>query len=592
MIKRILCLIMCLTMIIAVLAGCSQKDDDEAVEDINEEASESAVTLAMYLMSENQMSQEQIDKIETAVNKITKAKFKTQLELYFYTEAEYYEKLEASFAARAEAEAAGLIKAPVEEETVEEETFENEWGVSELKYPTIDGYQVDIFYMGGYEKFSKYLEMGMLSDLNDEVSISSKKLGSFIAAPYLDNMKSINNKVIYAIPTNAGIGEYTYLLVNKEAMSKLDYDTDAGRKYFTGLTDDSVKSFLNQAGDYGYTQLYFDNKEFDYVDLASAGLQYWGVDENGNFTDDFSLIASNIPTEDKYFGLGSAFGTKFQSNLKVIAEYADNGYFGTEEQFKNGEVAMAYVKGGAEIASKYSEHYEAIVVDDPTIKTEDIYSNMFAVTTYTASLSRSMEVITLLNTDVEFRNLLLYGIEGENYDFVNTDFEDEEGNPLTDKNGEVYRVIRRLNNDYIMDPYKTGNTLITYSLEGEDPTLKEYMREQNMDADTSYLMGFTLTYSGYTVNADNLAALRKLSLDAREKLNAYISGTTRHDANGDPITLDSVIDEIKAVMSSDAGKCFTDLLSYEAPAANQTSCSLYYLYNVWAENMGLIPTAE
>ena len=121
---------MCALMLIGCLAGCSAKTDDEAVENINEEASESALTLSMYLMSENQMSQEQMDAVETAVNKITKSKFKTQLELYFYTEAEYYDKLEASFAARAEAEAAGLIKAPVEEESTEEETFELEATVS------------------------------------------------------------------------------------------------------------------------------------------------------------------------------------------------------------------------------------------------------------------------------------------------------------------------------------------------------------------------------------------------------------------------------------------------------------------------------
>ena len=71
------------------------------------------------------------DAIELAVNRITKAKFKTQLELSFFTADEYYEKLEASFAAREEAEAAGLIKAPVaDEESTEEETFENEWGVA------------------------------------------------------------------------------------------------------------------------------------------------------------------------------------------------------------------------------------------------------------------------------------------------------------------------------------------------------------------------------------------------------------------------------------------------------------------------------
>ncbi len=589
--KRILCLLMCLLMVVSVFAGCAQKDDDAAVEDINEEASESALTLSMYLMSENKMSQEQMDAIETAANRLTKSKFKTQLELSFFTEDEYYEKLEASFAARAEAEAAGLIQTTDEEESTEEETFENEWGVSEIKYPTIEGYQVDIFYMGGYDRFTKYLDMGMLSNLNDEVASASKKLSSFIAKPYMDYMKSINNKIIYAVPTNAAIGEYTYLLVNKEALEKTHYDTDNGLKYFTGITDASVKNFLSQVGDHGYTEIYFDNTKLDYVDLASAGVQYWGVDENGQLKDDFSLIASNVPTTGKYFAdMGNVFNTKFKLNLETITEYADNGYFGTLEQFKNGEVAVAYVKGGAEIPEQYAAHYEAIVIDTPEIKTADIYNNMFAVTSYTTSLARSMEIVTFLNTDEEFRNLLLYGIEGENYELVNTTFEDEEGNPLTDRNGDVYKVVRRINEDYMMDINKTGNTLITYSLEGENPTLKEYIKQQNIDSTASYLMGFTLTYNDYIVNAEYLASLKALSAEARAKLNEFITDEDKLDSENKPIALADVISEINTTFKDE--EAFLGLLNIEEPADAEEPCSLYFLYNQWADAQGIIPKEE
>lgn len=593
MTKRILCLLLCLVMLVGCLASCAAKEDEEAVEDINEEASESALTLSMYLMSENQISPEQADAIELAVNRITKAKFKTQLELSFFTADEYYEKLEASFAAREEAEAAGLIKAPVaEEESTEEETFENEWGVSEIKYPTIEGYQVDIFYMGGYDRFVKYLDMGMLSNLNDEVSSASKQLSAYIAKPYMDYMKSINNKVIYAVPTNAPIGEYTYLLVNKKALEKTHYDTSTGLKYFTGLTNEGVQSFLNSVRDYGYAPLYFDNTKYDYVDLASAGLQYWGVDENGQLSEDFSLLASNIGDTQYFSSTTTVFNTTFASNLNVITEYADNGYFGTADQLAKGEVAVAYVKGGAEIPDAYKDLYEAVVIEKPMMRTADVYANMFAVTSYTTSLSRSMEIVTYLNTNEDLRNILLYGIEDENYELVPTDFEDENGEPLKDENGNVYKVVRRLNDNYIMDPNKTGNTLITYTLEGENPTLKEYIKKQNQQYKVSPLMGFTLSYNDYLVDADALAQLRALSVAARAKLNEFVANKNKVDAEGNPITLDTVVAEINATLAGDEGACITILQNSEAPEDSEDPCGLRFLYFQWATALGIVPADD
>ena len=95
--KKLISLFLGLVLVLGVcLTSCSKKDDSEAISDVTNKASESAITLAMYLMSEEEVSAEQAAKIEAAVNKITKVKFKTQMKLYFYTEEEYYEKLEAA----------------------------------------------------------------------------------------------------------------------------------------------------------------------------------------------------------------------------------------------------------------------------------------------------------------------------------------------------------------------------------------------------------------------------------------------------------------------------------------------------------------
>ena len=164
--KRIICLLLSAIMLLSVaLTGCSKKTDDEAMENVTETASESTMTLTMYLMSESEVSEEQASKLEEAVNKITKSKFKTKLILKYFTEDQYTKALEEAFqktkeekdakkaAERALKEAikrGEATSATTATGTTAEETIVNELGVTELKYPTVSENQVDIFYLGGH----------------------------------------------------------------------------------------------------------------------------------------------------------------------------------------------------------------------------------------------------------------------------------------------------------------------------------------------------------------------------------------------------------------------------------------------------------
>lgn len=562
-------------MIVPCVAGCSSKTDDEAIDNVNEEASESAITLAMYLLSEKEVTEEQANKIETAVNKITESKFKTRLELFFYTEDKYYDALEASFAARAEAEKAGLIKQPTaSEESTEEETYEDEYGVSRIKYPTISGYQVDIFYLHGYDKFLKYMDMGMLAKLDEELSSASKKLNSYMSSSYLTYMKSMNNGT-YALPTNDAIGEYTYLLINKDVLEKESSDTPSGIAQYKNLTCDAMQKLLKDVDDYykDYVPLYSCLGEDG---LPLSGIRYWGTDDEGRLSNDFSILGSSYTQGALYKQKASYAGNigniledvSFKSQLKTLKQYKKDGYFGTEQDFNDGKVAVAYVKGGADIVDKYGDKYEAVVIEKPTLTTEDLYENMFAVSTYSSSLSRSMEIVTYLNTDEEFRNLILYGIEGENYELVNSEYEAE--------NGDAYKVVKRLNEDYLMDVNKTGNTLLAYTQEGDDPTLREYIKEQNNSSVIDITMGFTLNYNGMSIDKAQLDVLNEASAAVLEKLK-----NVTYD------NFDADIAEIINDMSNEVKSALEVLKVASEPADSAETCGLGYMYNQWAEKLGI-----
>ncbi len=580
--KKLICLLLAVVMLAACFAGCGAKDDEEAVADINEQASASAMTLVMYLMSEEEVSEDQVNAIETAVNKITKSKFKTQLELRFYTPDEYYEALEASFAARKDAEDKGLIAAPKkDDESTEEETYEDEWGVSQIKYPTVADYQVDIFYLGGYANYNKYMDMGMLQRLDEELTSSSKKLSAYISTPYLTYMKSANDGT-YAIPTNTAIGEYTYLLLNKDALADFDRDTAEGLKEFKSFTSAETKAFLEEVYGYKlngtdktdkYTHALYSNLSQDV--LASTGVYYWSVDAEGNLTNSFSAMASDITAgaaygdKSSYLGMSSVLDTAFADQLKTVKEYAKNYNFTSGEAaaaFAKGDVAVACIKGGAEIPSMYAENYEAVVIGAPTLNTVDLYDNMFAVSSYTANTSRSMEIITYLNTNEDFRNLLQYGILDEDYQLVDSDYTDEEGNP--------YKVVEMLKNDddeydYVMDINKTGNTLIAYCTEGENPAIKDFIKQQNIDSVPSLTMGYRMDYKDLNVNAEALTELKALSDKVLKELLAC-----------DYDRYDEKVNELKNEIASNEG--FMALNMDVAPLKAEDACGLRYSYTEWA----------
>ena len=612
--KKLISLALALVMIVTCFAGCGQKDSQQAAEDINKAASENAMTLVMYLLSEQEVSPERAAAIQTAVNKITKSKFKTQLELRFFTEDEYYAQLEAAFEQRKTAEANGQVSNNASTENATEETVENKWGVVEIAYPKVSDYQVDIFYIGdtktatGYDKYNQYVDAKMLQRLDEELASSSKLLNSYITPSILKGVKEAGGGSTYAIPNNFVIGEYTYLLVHKKALADLRYDTDKGLAEFTSLTSDTVKSFLNDIYNYkvkdgnstDYTAALYS--DISMVDLASAGVYYWGIDENGNLSNEFSLLASNM-NPDAVYGQKSSYmneggyvmtdvlSTAFYRQLRTIKEYNEAYNFGSEEAaaaFADGKVAVACINGGAEIPAQYADDYEAIVIGRPTLNVHDLYTNMFGVSSYTSSTARSMEIITYLNTNEDFRNLIQYGIcddqaeildsngnvvKGRDYKLVKSDYID----PVT---GEPYMVVERISNneggyDYVMDVNRTGNTFIAYSTVDDNPLMLDYYKKQNTDASLNLTMGFKLNYNNYQVDMDSLKELRELSAVILDRLLSCTAA--EYDA-----VVGEIRDQLAEGSDSDMGECIRKLTDFVESINNPDAPkSLAFIYNEW-----------
>lgn len=577
--KKILCLMLCAVMLLSLVltAGCSATSEEEATENISKTASKSATTLTMWLVSEKPVSEETQVSISEALNKLTQSKFKTQVILKYFTEDAYYDQLTSA-----------ILKnngktTEDDEEPQAEETYQDEHGLTTIKYPDAVANQVDIIYIGtlkdkdgnilhdGEAMYNEFAENGWLKAIDDELTNASKKIKEYISPTLLSAAQKAG--VTYAVPNNNVIGEYSYMLVNKELCDKYSQQGYIIRNEIKSFFDGNVYSYLSQIMACEDDVLPVDAT---YEDCLRMLAHYWAVDSDTcEINDkDFSIFGTYIADAAKLsrgeivMQIESLFANEdFRNAFLKLNEFRLNeegkqffkdathsaaDYSASALKFVNGDQTDLIVDEETGV-SYYDDtdgtRYYAIPVGYPTASSDDIYGNMFGVCSYTKSLSRSMEIITYLNTDATVRNLLQYGIENQNYRL------DEDG-----------RVVR-LNEDYMMDVYATGNAFIAYPEPGMNPTIWENGKIQNRGSLVDPMLGFDL--GSYVLST--IKEKGTLKPDNSGYALTYTSGYTKDMLSVDP-ALDAFFD------ASDAAG--TGVYAYVSSTVDgQNILANIYVYN-------------
>ena len=527
--KKILCLALCALMIVASFVGCAEKSRDELMNQIGEETSKGAVTLNMYVLAESPVSAEQELLIENAVNDIVDS-YKIKLDLMYFTEDTYYTTLEKNLA---EMKRYYDNKENLSKET-EAPVYTDENGLPTTYYPPNEEFQVDLFYFSGYDRYKKYNDAGYLADFTAELTNNASLLKGGISSILYENVKTVNGKY-NMMPVNAEVGEYTYMLVNKEILSSMQFTADE----ITSPVSAKCAELLDLVKTY---RTDFDPFYSSEGKLALDDVKFFGTDSNGFASDEFSVIAGtydsswNYGEENAYPAMGGINDTansgagNVKDQIRILKNYDFNGYYAAEDSTK--PFAVGYVKGGLEVVEKYGDDYEVVVIDTPTLTTEALYDNVMAISAKTKSLPSSSRILAELYTNEELINILANGIEGENYIWTKADGEDGQSRVI-EKQAKDDRYI------YNIDPYKMANVAAIYPTVDDDPARSERILDQNSDAKKDLLLGYTLYSSG-------------LKLDAMTKVAEY--SKTAYDkimAAKDNAELDAVFAEIDTIIASD-----------------------------------------
>lgn len=515
--KKFISLMLCLLMLVPMLASCSKDEELQTIET----ATRAAVTLGMYVITGEETTEAAADTVEAAIRALVRSKYTTNLEIEFITEDEYYSIIEARLAKMA---LGGVETEKVEEETAavetndageiitgaadEEETeavttaatIVNEYGVTELRYPELRENQIDLFMIADYDKYLEYVNNKWLYNLDDTLKNASKKLNDYIYPTILDSAKVGGS--YYGIANNMPIGGNSpYIVIDKDLAAEFGLDVSRVDSV------DDLKAFLAWVAENKEGVVPFAG-EYDKVNATYMNM-------NGReFTTEFSLVGAygkkTVADAENLFA-----NANYKKELLALAEMKYAGYV-SEADTDNFAVALR--TGDINAMAADAENYDIVVLDGASKPANELAGSMFAVSAFTKDFNRVMEVITLLNTSSELRNLLQYGVENVNYEL------DEETGALS-----------RMNNDYMMDLYKTGNVYMAYPEEGMPLNIWEMAKKQNLVSGTYFedaFGGFTLpedtpeekneagevTKEAFTVDMSTAEALAKASAELKAAL--------------------------------------------------------------------------
>lgn len=534
--KRLMCLVLCLVMSLsAILTACSSKTDDEVEDEISQAASETAKTLTMWIVSEEEISEATALSVTEELNKITRSKFKTELVITFLTEDKYRSELEKVIKAREEQIAAETTATEGDEdetdknnkkddETVEtDEIGTDDLGMSVIIYPDPEPNQVDIVYISGEDMYIDFINNGWLASLDTELSVSSKKIKEYVSSTLL-SAAQVNGST-YAIPNNRTIGEYTYMLMDKELMDRYSMHSCIKTGSIDGFHNEYVYAFLDLVSkEASATAVPIDAT---YEECVSMLAHYWSFSPSDySALSDFSVFGyhykdiSELNRGSVALGFNSLFEDEdFTAQYLKLNQFKFDGYYRSEEDADK-KSAVRFVTGDYTLMNEFNtygyctyenEEYYLVPVGYPSASSDDIYGHMFGVCSYSKNVSRAMQVITYINTNSDFRNILQYGKEGTNYRLN----KDEATKKVT---------LERLNNDYMMNIFATGNAFIAYP----EPTMSQNIWEsgkiQNRYSQVDPLLGFDLT--SY---AEQIGATETGKTLAEEGYNiSYTTGYTKY----------------------------------------------------------------
>ena len=544
--KRFLCLILAIVMIVPfVLASCGESEDDKMKEIIlggDGAEIDRALTLSIWLPTDaitikgqtadlSQMSQQnklelqksypdvydflrRVDEVEDAINKVLISRnYYTNIDIVPVNNEFYEEALAERFAKMDEKSNPFDMNNKGDSNAYANEVVEEIVGnkkLYNLLYRPVDENQLDIFLIrdygeySGYEQYMSYIEKGYLLPLNKTTDANGTtdlfpktnyitatgtytSINKLIRTEIMSSMKV--NDLIYALPNNHLYASQEYFAVNKDVFEKL-----SGEYSIKSLTDfDSIVAYMNSVSKL--------NDATVVPMLNNGSVPAFGLVDLDNLTYGDSAL-NDIFSNEEFVNFVRAYKQAEADGL--IASELVNGQTAAVELFLGENVE--------EINAK-AEDYYLIPVGEHKVDSSELYSSMFAISTFSLDYDRAMKILNLLVSDSQIVTMLQYGIENEDYSIK------------VDKvNGHDVETLN-LNKDtsYQMNNMYTGSSYYTFPHNGATIDQWDDVKNANLNMVIGKYVNTQYYIDKATLTDEEAALLAKKSELAEIALAAFAS---------------------------------------------------------------------
>lgn len=405
--RRLLCLAFCIVALcmMFLLTSCGPKGDETTLD-----KQARAVTITFNAIKGPGTTKEAIEFVQEEINKITETKLNIHVVLQFFDEEEYFAKvLDMIEKGPKQPEE---TKEPVETDEYGNEVGTDEQGRTIIIYPEVLENQVDIFLIRGYEDYKFLRDMQVLTDLTDAIKDSTDGIDKYFIKNIVNEINLIENET-YFIPTNDIIGEYEYLLVNKELYDKYNHSLRNLDKFKTYNNISNIKPFLVDIA----------TNEPDAIPLLNmtdlSAISFMGLKNYGSRFDQIRI--TDLKSE-AAFKLDSILNdTLYTPNLELVMHLqALKKYKVSTEVSDTVDTSVkfgaAYIRGDKTVADKYKDDYYVVLTRAPYLTTEQLYDAGYAVSaTSKIDPARCMELLNMMIKNEDIANLLAYGVPRVHY---------------------------------------------------------------------------------------------------------------------------------------------------------------------------------
>ncbi len=376
-----------------------------------------------------------------------------------------------------------------------------EW-LERWKLLTAAGDQMDVAWIGWMHNYDVLAREGQLLPLNDLIDEKIPEIKEALPEFVFD--KATVDGQIYSIPNYQQMVEMRRGIRLYKNIADESVDVEALETKFTeDLTFDK--------DDWDVLEPYFVYAKENDLLQNGAGISLAWLAENGYETIGKQKAPVAVRIGDEKAEVVNFYTTsQYQDMIKTMADWYTKGYIRgdilsvenpREDEYQpGGNIAWVHetLKGQSEKDTKRlagnggSAELQVVPTADYQYIAPYGTPTNFGIPFTAKHPEEAIQLINLLNTDKEFYNLMVYGLEGVHYEKI-----DENTINVTDSSS------------YGLANWATGNTLLGYELEGGVSGWNEYLDTMHREAITSNLMGFKVNTEPVMTELQQIATVVK-----------------------------------------------------------------------------------